>query len=62
MKQILTGRIPLVVAKYGEQAPAATVCCNACRSCVTTNLASAVILGLTGLVGLAQRLAHVRKT
>ena len=61
MKQILTGRIGLVVAKYGEQAPAATACCNACRSCVTTNVAGALLLGLTGLVGLARRLVHVRK-
>ena len=25
-------------AKYGENAPAAAVCCNACRTCVQTNL------------------------
>jgi hypothetical protein len=24
--------------KYGEHAPMATVCCNACRTCVTTNI------------------------
>jgi hypothetical protein len=24
--------------KYGEHAPMATVCCNACRTCVTTNV------------------------
>jgi len=27
-----------VAAKYGEQAPMATTCCNACRTCTTTNL------------------------
>ena len=27
-----------VAAKYGDQAPMATVCCNACRTCTTTNL------------------------
>ena len=25
-------------AKYGENAPTAAVCCNACRTCVQTNL------------------------
>jgi hypothetical protein len=24
--------------KYGENAPMAAVCCNACRTCVTTNV------------------------
>jgi hypothetical protein len=27
-----------VAAKYGDQAPMAAVCCNACRTCTTTNL------------------------
>jgi len=34
--------------KYGDQAPMAAVCCNACRTCVQTNvlgLASAAIAG-----------------
>ena len=25
-------------AKYGDNAPLAAVCCNACRTCTTTNL------------------------
>jgi hypothetical protein len=25
-------------ARYGETAPTAAVCCNACRTCVQTNL------------------------
>jgi len=37
VKQIWSGRAAQVAAKYGETAPAA-VCCNACRTCVTTNL------------------------
>ena len=32
--------------KYGEHAPMAAVCCNACRTCVTTN----VLALLTGAV------------
>ena len=35
-------------SKYGEHAPMADVCCNACRTCATTNLAS---LGLAALAG-----------
>ena len=27
-----------VAAKYGDHAPMAAVCCNACRTCTTTNL------------------------
>jgi len=27
-----------VAAKVGDQAPMAAVCCNACRTCTTTNL------------------------
>ena len=33
-------------AKYGEVAPAATVCCNACRTCVQTNLLTAALAGI----------------
>jgi hypothetical protein len=28
--------------KYGENAPMAAVCCNACRTCVTTNIVGVV--------------------
>jgi len=42
MKQIATGRVGQVAAKYGEHAPMATFCCNACRTCVTTNVIAIV--------------------
>jgi hypothetical protein len=29
-----------VAGKYGEYAPTGAVCCNACRTCATTNLVS----------------------
>ena len=35
-------------AKYGDHAPMAAVCCNACRTCVQTNVLS---LGLAAVVG-----------
>jgi hypothetical protein len=37
MKQIATLKVGQVAARYGEHAPLATACCNACRTCVTTN-------------------------
>jgi hypothetical protein len=38
VKQIWTGRVAQAAGRYGEHAPTAAVCCNACRTCVTTNL------------------------
>jgi hypothetical protein len=38
MKQIWSGRVAQTAAKYSETAPTAAVCCNACRTCLTTNL------------------------
>jgi hypothetical protein len=60
VKQIWTGRVAQAAGKYGEHAPMATVCCNACRTCVTTNIvglvtAAAAGTGL-GLTKLASRL------
>jgi hypothetical protein len=37
-KAIWQGRMIDAAAKYGDQAPMAAVCCNACRTCTTTNL------------------------
>ena len=31
-------RLTQAAAKYGENAPMAATCCNACRTCVQTNL------------------------
>ena len=49
VKQIWTGKAAQVVGKYGETAPAG-VCCNACRTCVTTNLL-ALATAAAGAVG-----------
>jgi hypothetical protein len=52
MKVISTGhlnaRLNDVAAKYGEQAPMAATCCNACRTCVQTNL---IALGMAAIIG-----------
>ncbi len=53
MKMISTGRINDAATKYGEHAPMATVCCNACRTCVQTNLialATAAVLGVAAAI------------
>jgi hypothetical protein len=40
VKNIWTVRVVQAAERYGEQAPMAAVCCNACRTCATTNLLS----------------------
>ena len=42
------GRIARTATKYGESAPMAAVCCNACRACVTTNLVGLALAGVLG--------------
>ena len=49
MKAVWQDRMIQVTSKYGEHAPMAAVCCNACRTCATTNLAS---LGLAAIAGI----------
>ena len=46
MKQIWVGRAAEVVGKYAENSPTAAVCCNACRTCLTTNLLGLATAGL----------------
>jgi hypothetical protein len=46
VKQIWTGRVAQAAAKYGENAPTAAVCCNACRTCLTTNLIGVATAGV----------------
>jgi hypothetical protein len=62
MKQIWTSRLAQAAGKYGEHAPMATVCCNACRTCVTTNIfalaAGAVAAAGYGAARFARRLVR----
>jgi hypothetical protein len=48
-------------AKYGENVPVATACCNACRTCVPTNVVT-VALAAAAVVGarIAQLVAGER--
>jgi hypothetical protein len=45
VKQFATMKLGQAAAKYGEQAPMATACCNACRTCVQTNLLTVALAG-----------------
>jgi hypothetical protein len=48
VKTIWTGRVAQATSKYGDNAPMAAVCCNACRTCVTTNVVSLALAGIAG--------------
>ncbi len=54
VKQFATVRVGQVAAKYGENAPLAATCCNACRTCVQTNLMG-IALGVVATLGVAVR-------
>jgi hypothetical protein len=64
VKQIWTGRVAQLAGRYGEHAPTAAVCCNACRTCVTTNLVGLATAGLAaagyGLARFGRRLVGAR--
>ena len=61
MKQFATVRVTQAAARYGEHAPVATACCNACRTCVTANVVSIATAALAG-VGLGAVRAGRRLT
>jgi hypothetical protein len=44
--------------KYGEHAPMVTTCCNACRTCVTTNVLTLVMGAVAGLGVVVTRFAR----
>ena len=56
MKTFATGTISRAAAKYGESTPMAATCCNACRTCVQTNL---IALALAAVVGAGAWVARV---
>jgi hypothetical protein len=58
MKQIWSGRVAQVAARYGEHAPTAAVCCNACRTCVQTNALAIVLAGLAAAGATLTRLGR----
>jgi hypothetical protein len=55
----LQSRVLQATAKYSEAAPMATTCCNACRTCATTNIATlalgAVVAAGAGIARFGKR-------
>jgi hypothetical protein len=64
MKTVWTGRVTQAAAKYGEHAPMAATCCNACRACVQTNLIAGAFAALiavgAGVTRVTRRLSGAR--
>ena len=52
------GRLAQAASKYGENAPMAATCCNACRTCVQTNL---IALAIGSVVAAGSFVAHLVK-
>ena len=48
MKAVWQGRVVQATSRYGEHAPMAAVCCNACRTCVSTNVISLAFAAVGG--------------
>jgi hypothetical protein len=61
VKTIWQGRVSEAAARYAEHAPMATTCCNACRTCVQTNLVAgllaAVLAAGSGIARVVRRSA-----
>jgi hypothetical protein len=57
VKAIWQGRMTQAAARYGDQAPMAAVCCNACRTCTTTNLVAFAMGAGAGALYAVGRLA-----
>ena len=55
VKQFATMKLGQAAAKYGEQAPLATTCCNACRTCVQTNVLTVALAGIAFIVAPIKR-------
>ena len=56
MKTVWQGRLVQATTKYGEHAPMAAVCCNACRTCATTNV---IAVGAAAVGGAAVWLSRL---
>jgi hypothetical protein len=58
VKAVWQGRVAQTAAKYSDNAPMATVCCNACRTCVTTNGISLALAAVVGVGAAAAKLGR----
>jgi hypothetical protein len=48
VKQIWASKLGQTAVRYGEHAPVTTACCNACRTCVTTNVVTLALAAVGG--------------
>jgi hypothetical protein len=55
VKQFATAKLGQAAAKYGEHAPLASACCNACRTCVQTNLLTVALAAVAFVAAPATR-------
>jgi hypothetical protein len=62
VKQIWVGRAAEAATRYGENAPMAAVCCNACRTCVTSNVLGLLTAGGVGLLAALRRVGAATRT
>ena len=60
MKQFATARVTQLAGRYAEHAPAATSCCMACRTCVTSNALALAAVPLVALAAGIRRLTRRR--
>jgi hypothetical protein len=58
VKALLQVRMTQAATKVGDQAPMAAVCCNACRTCTTTNLLALTTGAGLGAIYAVGRLAQ----
>lgn len=49
VKAIWTGRMAQATSRYADLAPVVPACCNACRTCTTTNVIGLVSTAAVGL-------------
>ncbi|HET9243120.1 MAG TPA: hypothetical protein VFN99_06725 [Gaiella sp.] len=60
MNTLWQGRVTQAAAKYGEHAPMAATCCNACRACVQTNMIAGALAGVIAFGAAIARLVRRR--
>jgi hypothetical protein len=62
MLRRLAVRLTPLTNRAADYAPVVPACCNACRTCTTTNVVSLLVGGVTaaalGVAGLARRIAR----
>lgn len=57
MRRFWQTRVASLTGRYADVAPAVPVCCNACRTCVTTNIVGLVTAAAVALGAVVWRFA-----